>query len=208
MEGVYPATVVDVRDPEGLGRVKVALPSRDGSARRQESWARLSTLMAGPRTGTWFVPDVNDEVLVAFEAGDARRPYVIGSLWSPKRPPPHQMDAAGENSLKLLKTRSGITITLDDRQGDERLVLATPGGQSIVMTSGAAGIELADGNGNEIRLEPSGVTIRAAARVTMQAPQVSIEAPLVECAGSLRADSVITNSVVSASYTPGAGNVW
>jgi uncharacterized protein involved in type VI secretion and phage assembly len=215
MDGVYPATVVSVQDPESLGRVRIALPSTDGSARPRELWARLATLMAGAGRGTWFVPDVNDEVLVAFEAGDVRRPYVVGALWNPKSPPPARMDAAGENNLKMLRSRSGITITIDDTDGAERLAVATPAGQSLTMTAGADGIEIADGSGTTIRIRPSGIAIAAAAQVTVQASQitmdagaVTINAGAVTCSGVLRAATVITNSVVSASYTPGAGNIW
>ena len=77
--GVYPALVSDIRDPEGQGRVRVTLPwSPDTDGGRYEAWARLATFMGGPNRGSWFVPDANDEVLIVFEGGDARRPYVIG----------------------------------------------------------------------------------------------------------------------------------
>ena len=81
--GVYPALVVDIADPDGQGRVKVTLPwSPDAGGSRYEAWARLATLMAGNNRGSWFIPDVDDEVLVAFEGGDPRRPYVVGGLWN------------------------------------------------------------------------------------------------------------------------------
>ena len=77
--GVYPAIVTDVQDPDSQGRVQIRLPfveeSDGGSAL---AWARLATLMAGADRGTWFIPEVDDEVLVAFTAGDPRRPVVIG----------------------------------------------------------------------------------------------------------------------------------
>jgi uncharacterized protein involved in type VI secretion and phage assembly len=172
-------------------------------------------MMAGRSRGSWFVPDVGDEVLVAFEAGDATRPYVIGALWNAKSPPPSQMDAAGKNDVKLLRSRSGITITLDDAQGNERLVLATPGGQSITMSDGPGGLVLEDGYGNSVRLQPSGVVLQTAVRLTIQASQITVDAStvnvnagLLTCSGTVRANSVVTNSVVSASYTPGAGNLW
>lgn len=66
--GVYTAIVTDNVDPSGLGRVKVRLPwSPDRDRGDYETWARLATLMAGPNRGSWFIPDIDDEVLLAFE---------------------------------------------------------------------------------------------------------------------------------------------
>src|ERR1700732_4421062 len=80
--GVYPAQVSDIQDPDHQGQVKVKLPwSPDAAGGVYETWARLATLMGGGNRGTWFVPDVGDEVLVAFEGGQPRRPYVVGALW-------------------------------------------------------------------------------------------------------------------------------
>src|SRR5262249_37297687 len=87
--GVFPAQVLDVKDPDNQGRVKITLPwSPDAKGGRYEAWARLATLFGGNNRGSWFVPDVDDEVLVAFEQGDARRPYVLRRLWKgrAKRP--------------------------------------------------------------------------------------------------------------------------
>ena len=84
---VYPALVIDIKDPEGQGRVKITLPwSPDTGSARYEAWARLATFMGGNNRGSWFIPDVNDEVLVVFEGGDPRRPYVIGGLWNATMP--------------------------------------------------------------------------------------------------------------------------
>ena len=99
--GAFPALVTDINDPEGLGRVKIALPwSPDTAGARYETWARLATFMAGNNRGSWFIPDVDDEVLIVFEGGDPRRPYVIGSLWNGKDSPPESMDGAGRTSRK------------------------------------------------------------------------------------------------------------
>ena len=78
--GVFPAQVSDIRDAKGQGRVKVKLPWAPDADGGFEVWARLGVPMAGNDRGTWLIPDVGDEVLVAFEAGDPRRPIVIGSV--------------------------------------------------------------------------------------------------------------------------------
>src|SRR5687768_10526239 len=106
--GVYAALVVDVADPDGQGRVKVRLPWSPDSQSAYEAWARLATLMAGNNRGSWFIPDPQDEVLVSFEAGDPRRPYVIGALWNGQDAPPESMDSSGNNEVKTLRSRNGI----------------------------------------------------------------------------------------------------
>jgi uncharacterized protein involved in type VI secretion and phage assembly len=214
--GLYPAKVVDIKDPDSKGRVKVALPwSPDASGDRYEAWARLATLMAGSGRGTWFVPDVEDEVLVGFEAGDPRRPYVVGALWNGKDAPPESMDGAGKNAKKVIHSRNGVVITLDDTDGQETLTLETPGQQKVTLKDGPGSIELQDSNGNSVKLDSSGVTVTASAKVTINASTAEISAGMLtvnagmsKFSGVVQADTVITNSVVSASYTPGAGNVW
>src|SRR5262249_40976203 len=95
--GVMVALVVDIKDPDNQGRVKVTLPwSIDAGGVRYEAWARLATMLGGNNRGSWFIPDVDDEVLVAFEHGDVRRPYVIGGLWNGKDQAPESMDGAGK----------------------------------------------------------------------------------------------------------------
>jgi uncharacterized protein involved in type VI secretion and phage assembly len=130
--GVYPALVTDIQDPDSQGRVKVQLPwARDTDGGAYEAWARLATLMGGNNRGAWFIPDANDEVLVAFEGGDPRRPYVVGCLWNGSDAPPESMDGGGENNLKVLRSRNGVKVTLDDQDGQEQMVLETPGGPKI-----------------------------------------------------------------------------
>jgi uncharacterized protein involved in type VI secretion and phage assembly len=111
--GVCTAVVIDNVDPDNRGRVKVRLGQIGPGEKASETWARVATLMAGDNRGTWFIPDVKDEVLVAFDAGDIGRPYVIGALWNDTNSPPATMDA--NNTKKLLRSRSGVKITLTIR---------------------------------------------------------------------------------------------
>jgi phage baseplate assembly protein V len=186
--GVHRAVVTDVRDKEGLGRVQVKV----ADVAAEPSWARLATLMAGDRRGTWFVPDAGDEVLVAFESGDPRQPVVLGSLWSSSERPPETMDDAGENAVRLIRTRSGIEIRLDDAAG--RVAVSTPDGASIVLEHGNVVIEAA-----------ADVEIRAS-QIKASAGMVSVAAGMARFDGVVKCDTLIANSVVAASYTPGAGN--
>jgi uncharacterized protein involved in type VI secretion and phage assembly len=214
--GVYVGLVTDITDPDGQGRVKVRLPwSPDAGRADYEVWARLATLMAGNNRGTWFIPDTDEEVLIVFEAGDPRRPYVIGSLWNGQDTPPEGMDAPGRNYVKSIRSRNGVRVSLDDKDGKESLRLETPGGQSLVLQDGPGNIEIRDSNGNIVKMETSGITVTSPSKVTVTAGSVEVSAGMVtvnagmsKFSGIVQADTVITNSVVSASYTPGAGNIW
>ena len=210
--GVYSATVKDIKDPDGQGRVKVALP---WAGNDYEAWGRVATLMAGKNRGTWFIPDVGDEVLVAFLGGDVRHPLVLGGMWNGVDSPPESMDGAGRNFKKVIRSRNGVKVTLDDQDGQESLKLETPGGQKVTLTDGPGSIELADSNGNSIKLDSGGITVSATAKVTVSASQVNVSAGMVcvdagmsKFGGVVKADTVITNAVVSSTYTPGAGNIW
>jgi uncharacterized protein involved in type VI secretion and phage assembly len=214
--GVFPALVSDIKDPDGQGRVKIKLPwSPDTAGGEYEAWARLATMMGGNNRGSWFVPDVNDEVLVAFEAGDPRRPYVVGGLWNGTDSAPETMDGAGNNYKKVLRSRNGVKVTLDDTDGQEKFICETPGGQKITLKDGPGTVEIVDSNGNSIKLEASGITVNASAKVTINASMVAVSAGMVtvdagmsKFSGVVQCDTLISNSVVSASYTPGAGNIW
>jgi len=211
--GVYPATVVDNQDPNTQGRVKVRLPwSPDGSS-AYETWARLATMMAGGNRGTWFVPDVDDEVLVAFGGGSPDHPYVVGALWNGQDSPPQTMDS--DNNVKAIVSRNDIRVSLDDTQGAETLTLSTPGGQKLTLTDQGSTIRLEDSNGNSLEMASGGVTLTVASTLTIQAATISIssgtgdvDSGIWTYSGVVQADTILTNTVVSSSYTPGAGNVW
>jgi len=215
--GVFPASVSDIKDPDGMGRVKVTLPwSADTGSDRYEVWARVATLMGGNNRGSWFIPDPNDEVLVGFEGGDPRRPYVIGGLWNGRDNPPQTMDGAGSNYKKVIRSRNGVKVTLDDQDGQEKFIVETPGGQKITMQDGPGSIEIVDSNGNSIKMEASGITVNASAQVTINAGaavqvsagMVSVNAGMSTFSGVVQCDTLISNTVISATYTPGAGNIW
>jgi len=214
--GAYPALVKNIKDPDGQGRVKVSLPwSPDGGGASYETWARLATMMGGNNRGTWFIPDVDDEVLVIFMGGDPRHPCVVGGLWNGQDSPPQSMDGSGKNNIKKIRSRNGVQITLDDSDGQEMLKLETPAGQKVTLQDGPGSIVIEDSNGNSVKLESSGITIDASAKVTVSASMVSVsasmvsvDAPMAKFSGTVQAQTVLCNTIVSGTYTPGAGNIW
>lgn len=215
--GVYPALVTDVQDPDGQGRVKVSLPFVNGAEGPQAAaWARLATFMAGADRGSWFIPEVNDEVLVAFLAGDARHPVVIGALWNGVDAPPETMDA--NNNLRSITSRSGHRLLFDDSLAAEKVVLETQGGHRLELDDAAGGtVTLSHSNGASITIDVAGkitvkalseVAITAPAGMSITAPTLRVQAAMAEFSGVVRSGVLITGSVVSPSYTPGVGNIW
>lgn len=126
-------TVESLDDPLKLGRVRVKLVCLDVLS----DWARLVSPMAGKGRGTFFRPEVDDEVLVAFEQGDPRRPYVLGALWSSEDQPPADDGRPTQNNWRQIKSRSGHIIKLDDTSGAERIELIDKDGERTVVIDSA-----------------------------------------------------------------------
>jgi hypothetical protein len=117
--------------------------------------------------------------------------------------------------VQRIRTAGGIAITFDDSTGTERLEVETPGGQRIRLQDGPPTIEISDANGNQMTLGTAGTEIRSSSKLTLTASAievmagaVTVNAGMAMFSGVVTSDAVITNSVVSASYTPGAGNLW
>jgi uncharacterized protein involved in type VI secretion and phage assembly len=216
LHGVYPALVRDVQDPDQQGRVKIELPFVEGDdGPTAQAWARLSTMMGGKNRGSWFIPEPGDEVLVAFHAGDPRRPIVIGALWNGQDSVPESMSA--DNNIRSFTSRSGHKLTFDDTDGATKVQVKTQRGHQFTLDDAAGGvITLMHTNGASIVIDAAGdvkITANAncevqAAMVKVTAAMVTVDAAMSQFSGVVQADTVITNSVISASYTPGAGNVW
>ena len=108
-----------------------------------------------------------------------------------------------------------MKITLDDTDGSETLKLETPGGQTVTLKDGPGSIELLDSNGNSVKLETSGITINASAKLSITAStidvsagQITVNSGMSSFSGVVKADTVIATTVVGGTYTPGAGNIW
>ncbi len=148
--GPVTAEVTDNQDPDKMGRIKIAYRWQTGS--NMTNWARLATLHAGNGRGVMFLPEVGDEVVVAFEHGDVERPIIVGSLWNGKDKAP---EVADKNSAKRIITRSGATIQLLDDDGKETIELFTPEAKCIV--------QLTNGGGSPV------ITIKSAGDISFEA---------------------------------------
>lgn len=127
--GVAVAVVTNNEDPENIGRVKVQYPWRE--VEDESFWARRVTFMAGNEMGGYFLPEVGDEVLVAFENGDIDQPVILGSLWSSKMKPPEN-NSDGKNNRRLIKSRSGHQIILNDEEGKETIEIIDKAGKNKI----------------------------------------------------------------------------
>lgn len=119
-----------------IGRVKVSFPGL--SDRFTSCWAPCANPTAGDGTGLYWLPEVGDQVLVAFELGDLSKPYVIGGLWNTGRPPP-ATNADGTNSTRVIRSRAGHTITFDDSGAGGKLVIEDGGLGSTIVLDAADG---------------------------------------------------------------------
>jgi phage protein D len=137
VQGVVPALVTNVQDPDNLGRVKVKYAWLGDI---ESDWIRISSPMAGPERGFFYLPEVDDEVLIAFEHSDVHRPYIIGALWNSKDKPPKptsQVIGGGKVNERIIKSRSGHTVVLDDTDGAEKIIIRdkTEKNEMVIDTS-------------------------------------------------------------------------
>ena len=165
--GVAIAIVTNNQDPEDLGRVKVKFPWLDEQI--ESTWARWVSPMAGNDRGFFYLPEVNDEVAVAFEHGDFNRPYILGALWNGVDKPPETASEAvksGDVVHRVIKTRSGHIIRFDDTSGKEQIeVIDRTGQNSIVIESST----------NKITIKSAGdIALDATQKITMNATSIEI----------------------------------
>jgi uncharacterized protein involved in type VI secretion and phage assembly len=179
INGVVIGIVTNNNDPQGMGRVRVRFPWRGDDD--ESYWARVATLMAGNDRGTFFLPEVDDEVLVAFDHGDINHPYVIGALWNGVDTPP-ETNAEGKNNIRTIKSRSGHEIIFDDNheQKSEKLEIHTNAGHTILLddSAGAEKIEIKDKtDNNKITIDSvqNSITIESATQLKIKANVVEIE---------------------------------
>lgn len=171
-KSVVVGIVTNNSDPEDLGRVKVKFP---WLAEDEEStWARIAAPMAGQDRGFYFLPEVNDEVLLAFEHGDVHRPYVLGVLWNGQDNPPKpssEVLSGGRVVQRIIKSRAGHTIILDDTDGGGGITIEDRSGNKMVIDSGTNAMKL-QVNGN-LEIEAQGkVSIKGQAGVEISSSAI------------------------------------
>jgi len=146
-------------DPDGEDRIMVRLPIVNNED--QGIWARISTLDAGENRGSFFRPEIEDEVIVGFINGSPKDAIILGMMNSSAKPAP--IPAADENHEKGFVTRSEMKVIFND---DEiSMTLETPNGNKMVISDDEGGIKLEDENGNFIEMNSDGITIESAAAI-------------------------------------------
>lgn len=194
--GVVVGIVTDNQDPQQMGRVKLRFPWR--AARDESPWARIAVPMAGADRGTYFLPEIGDEVLVAFEAGDIHHPYVVGALWNGEDDPPED-NADGNNDVRTIRSRSGHQIVLDDSETEGNVEITTAGGQTILLDDAAGGEKITVDDGqNTVELDGTqgAITVSGGTKVTVEAPMLEIKGDGnvdVEAGGVLNLKGSIVN---------------
>ena len=172
MRGVSVAVVSQNQDPDGLGRVKVKFHWRENPDESQ--WARIAVPMAGGDRGTWFLPEVGDEVLVICDAEQVDHPYVIGALWNGQDSPP-ETNSDGNNDIRKIRSRSGHEIIFDDgAQG--RIDIHLSDNKRVRMDPD--GILISDDHGNEVEIQSQAgtISIKSNSKLSIQSQVIDIKA--------------------------------
>lgn len=172
--------VTNNQDPNGKGRVKVKFPWLAGNT--ESHWARIASPMAGKNRGMVFLPEVNDEVLVAFEHGDLNRPYVLGALWNGMDEPP-EGNKDGKNNIRKICSRSGHEIIFNDDSTarKEKIEVHTKAGHKILLddSAGQEKIEIKDKTGkNVIKMDSvqNSITLSSAMKLDIDAQIIELNA--------------------------------
>lgn len=204
--GLYPAFVTKIVDDHHLGRVEVRLPwlGTDGN-RDVRAWATLCTPYADDNQGLEILPEVGSQVVVGFEAGNPRRPYIVGAAWNGRKRLPSAPDAA--NNLRVLQSRSGSRLEFDD-SARPKVSITMKSGHKVVLDDAAQKITVTHAMGCSITLTATSIKIDANIEVDVTAPMVNVNAPLSTFSGVVKAQTVVADSfVISPAYTPGVGNL-
>ncbi|MDT8760254.1 phage baseplate assembly protein V [Sphingomonas psychrotolerans] len=214
LSGAHIAKVVSVQDPQSRSRVQVQLLSADpeGTA---PIWARVAVPFAGDNYGAFFIPDVGCEVIVQFLAGDTANPIVIGTLWNGKTGIPETLPGNAVDRWAICGKNGTRIAIVEESSGQEMVEIETPAGAKATLTDQASGSIKLEVAGNTFEMSTSGVSIQTssqcevqASTVTVTASSVSVNTSMATFSGTVQCNTLIASSVVSSSYTPGAGNVW
>jgi uncharacterized protein involved in type VI secretion and phage assembly len=200
VHGVAVAVVTDNNDPDGYYRVKVRLPWLDngGSSGGENTfWARIATIGAGKDRGVFFLPEVDDEVLVAFEHGEVSHPYVVGALWNSKQTV--YQKGNGPNDLRTWKSRTGHFLEFDD-SGSAKVTLKTTAGHILTLDDSGKKIECKTSDGaNHLTMDEGG------SKITMETTSGDM---LIKAANKIDIEATTINVKSSANTKMEAGGNW
>lgn len=213
-EGCYLAEVVSVSDPENLARVQVISLHADGVMDQDGPiWARVAVPFAGNNRGAFFLPTVGDEVLINFLQGDPRFPIVVGGLWHGSATPPETV-SGGRIDRWSIVGEAGTRIAIVEAS-EPTISFTTPGGVSGELRDTGGGTIEFIAAGTTIIVDSQGVSVQtpskvsvSASQVEVTAGQVTVNAALSNFSGIVKCDVLQATTVISSTYTPGAGNVW
>lgn len=197
MSTVVIGIVTDNKDPNGLGRLKVKFPlmQTEGAAKVKSSptqaeedtaiesdWIRMTSFFAGNQRGAFFLPQINDEVLITFAYGNVNMPYVIGALWNGKDIPP--VPKAEQQQQCEIKTVSGNTILFDDTKDKNKITITDAKQNQIVIDTSSGTITISANQDIAVSAQKGNITVTAAkdlninasGQATIKASQINIEA--------------------------------
>jgi uncharacterized protein involved in type VI secretion and phage assembly len=153
--GVVVGIVEEIVDPDKEGRIQVSFPWYDEGMITE--WCRMCQLYAGSGYGSFFVPEIGDEVLVAFVQGDMRLPIIMGGLYNGKDKPPTDRQEDDDKNHKLIRTKAGHSLLFDDTKDKEKIVLTTKGGHVLELhdpdKDGEKFVKLRTKKGHELKLD-------------------------------------------------------
>jgi uncharacterized protein involved in type VI secretion and phage assembly len=217
--GAFLGTVTNVKDPVNRNRVQVRIYNVDGATEQNGSvWARVAAPFAGAKRGAFFIPDLNDEVVLVFLSGDPRFPVIIGSLWNGKDAAPETLGGAGDSVDRWTITgKAGTRIAIVEQPASSATIsLTTPGGLTATLTDADGGsITLSNSSQTAVTIDSSGITLNAptgkvqisASEVDFTANTINASVAMSQFSGLVQCDTHIANTIIAATYTPGAGNI-
>lgn len=174
--GVVVGVVTNNQDPENMHRIKVRFPWLSNDV--ESNWARMATPMAGNDRGVYFLPEVDDEVLVAFEHGRVDHPFVLGCLWNGQDSAP-ESNSDGENNHRTIKSRSGHVLRLNDKSGNETIEIIDKSGNNKIIIDTANNSITIEANSDitiksstgKLTMQANGIEMKSQAGVSVQAAQ-------------------------------------
>lgn len=204
LNDLHLGTVLDNADPESRGRIQVRL-----HATGLEVWASVIVPSAGRGYGVSQLPRQDEQVVIAFVSPNL--PMVLGAVWSGDSSQPE--DAAPVEERYLVQTPAGIKVLLDDQ--NPKVEIKTPAGYHLTIDDQGSGTITVEKGSEKIEMNVEGISITTSMKVKVEATQVDVTASMVQVnsalskfSGVVQCDTLISNTVVSATYTPGAGNIW